>query len=516
MFVLRIKQIETALAAGRLDEACQLLAEPDMRAHRRGQALVTDVSRHLQQRAAQHLEAQQYEAALQDCYRALALAGNQPELEQLRARAAAALAQYQQQQAQQEELLRAAQQRLAQGELSAGQQLCGQLPEDAARRAALSAQIERQREQAAAALERARAAWSRQAVHEAVQALRQAEQLAPHQPDLLPLKGQILEQLSGQARTALEQGLLPRGESLLALASTVDPRALQVVETSGLLQRSQQAACEIERGEFAAAWETLRVLGQLLPTAAWIQEALSWADQAQQARQALRGSPLFTLRHPAAAMRAAVAATGALPHPRPAGPTAAAAIPSRFLVQVDGAGRYLTLRQPSVRLGSQRELSPVDVDWSGGDPLPPLVVERSEDDYFLRSAVPVQVNGRAVQSALLADGDRLLVGSRGAIKFLLPCAASRSAVLQFSGLRLHPPDARGVILMDDAIVIAPTAQAHIRVRELQQGFVLFHRQGQLYLRHLQASGQHEAPREVPLTQPVSLGAATLVVMPAED
>ena len=70
MFVLRIKQIETALAAGRLDEACQLLAEPDVRAHRRGQALVTDVSQQLQQRAAQHLQAQQYEAALQDCYRA--------------------------------------------------------------------------------------------------------------------------------------------------------------------------------------------------------------------------------------------------------------------------------------------------------------------------------------------------------------------------------------------------------------------------------------------------------------
>ncbi len=442
VFALRIKQVETALAAGRLEEACQLLAQPDLRAHRRGQALVTDITRRLQERIEQHLQAAQYEAALQDCHRALALAGNQPELEQLRSRAAAALAEHQQQRSQEQELLQAARQRLAQGELSLGQQLCGQLPATAAR-AELSAQIQRQREAAQAAL------------------LRAGGLVATGRTRSRSGAASSRATGASPARTAAAQGTDSRAPQRAGPNGTRTraAAACRVVARAGPrrgstpaagrgdrrpVARSQQASLQIERGEFAAAWETLRVLDQLLPGATWIQGALDWAHRAQEAQQALRGSPLFTLRHPTTALAAGAAPTGVF---RDLGPSRSAAamagtIPTRFLLQVDGAGRFLTLCQSSVRLGSQRELSPVDVDWSGGDPLPPLVVERTEDDYFLRSAVPVQVNGRAVQSALLADGDRLLVGSRGAIKFLLPCAASRSAVLQFSGLRLHPPDAR--------------------------------------------------------------------------
>jgi hypothetical protein len=174
------------------------------------------------------------------------------------------------------------------------------------------------------------------------------------------------------------------------------------------------------------------------------------------------------------------------------------------------------LRTPAVRLGSQRDATPVDIDCSGVELGQPLVLERMEDDYFLRSAQPVRVNGKQVTSTLLADGDRLLVGARGAIKFLMPCAASHSAVLQFSGIRLHPPDVRGVILMDEAIVIAPTHQAHIRMRELHRGFVLFHRQERLWIRHLDGSDGQEPAREVRLGEPVSLGSAALVVIPAVD
>jgi hypothetical protein len=82
-------------------------------------------------------------------------------------------------------------------------------------------------------------------------------------------------------------------------------------------------------------------------------------------------------------------------------------------------------------------------------------------------------------------------------------------------MRLHPPDARGVILMDEAIVIAPTSQAHIQLRELQRGFVFFLRQERLYVRDLR-SGGGKAAREVQISQPLSLGSANLVVLPAED
>lgn len=519
MFSLKIKQAETALSEGRLDEAYQLLSDPDVRSHRRGQALITQVTDRLHHRIEQHLQQSQFEAALQDCHRALALAGNLPELEQLRATAADQLQREQRQQAQERELLLAARRCVAEGEFSLGQELCGRLPEEAPQRAELSARIHQQRQAVESALARAQQAWHRQAMHETVAALRELHRLAPQHQALHGLRTDVLNSLCAEARQAIQQGQCSRADALLQLAVSLDQEDLQVTDTVALLRRGQRAAQQIEASDFGAAWESLRVLGQLLPGSVWIEDALHWAQQAQEARQALRGCPLFALSGrpnstPMEQQKREVCSVRSLAGYSLGAPNTIA--PARFLLQVDGAGRFLVHRPSAIRLGSPRDASPVDIDWSGTELEQPLVLERMEEDYFLRSAQPVRVNGKQVTSALLKDGDRLFIGSRGAMKFVLPCAASHSAVLQFSGIRLHPPDARGVILMDEAIVIAPTQQAHIRVRDLPRGFVLFHRQERLWIRHLDGSDGQESPREVRLGDPVALGSASLVVIPAAD
>jgi hypothetical protein len=519
VFSLKIKQAETALGEGRLDEACQLLSDPQLRSHRRGQALITQVTHRLRHRIEEHLQQSQFEAALQDCHRALALAGNLPELEQLRASAAEELQREQRQQAQERELLLAARQCVAEGEFSRGRELCGRLPERIPQRAELSARIHQQRQTVESALTRAQQAWQRKAIHETVAALREVQKLAPQNHALPVLKTEVLDRLCTDAHRAIEQGHLSRADALLQLASSLDAEDLQVTDELALLRRGQRAAEQIEANDFGAAWETLRVLAQLVPGSSWIEETLRWAQQAQEARQALRGCPLFALSHGPdfsltekrnREVHPVRSALGFLPG------TPDAAVPARFLLQVDGAGRFLVHRPPAVRLGSHRDADPVDIDWSGTELEYPLILERMEEDYFMRSKQPVRVNGKPVTSALLTDGDRLFIGSRGAIKFVVPCAASHSAVLQFSGIRLHPSDARGVILMDEAIVIAPTHHAHVRVRELQRGFVLFHRQERLWIRHLDGSDGQESPRAVRLGDPVSLGSASLVVIPAAD
>ncbi len=515
MLALKIKQTEIALADGRLDEACELLTQSDVRTHRRGQSLIMEATKRLRQRMDAHLQQQQFEAALRDCQRALSLAGNQPDLEQFRQQAAAQLAEQQQQQAQERELLQVARQRLSEGELTLGQQLCAELPESTPQRAELSAEIQHRRQAADVAVSRAEEAWQRKAFHEAVEALRQAQQLAPHHGSLPLLRTKILQSLCDEAQSALVQGQLPYAETIAALAGSIDPQAMEVRETVMWLQHCQRAAQQIGAGDFAAAWETLQVLSKLLPAADWIPPMLDWARQARDSHQALRGSPLFALRE-SPFCKVTENADRPFRAAHAGHPAVAALLPDRFLLQIDGAGRYLVLCSPTIRLGSAGAPARTDVDWSGTSLSDGLEIERMEGDYFLRSSQPVRINGKPVTSALLAHEDRLLIGARGAVKFLLPCAASRSAMLQFSGLRLHPPDLRGVILMDEAIVIAPNHQAHVRLRELQQGYVFFHRQQQLFLRPMSSPEGQASLREIRIAHPVSLGSAQLVVLPVTD
>src|SRR2546421_7037148 len=94
MLILRIRQGEVALADGRLDEAYQIATRPDVRSHRRGQNLIGDLARALVKRGQEHLEAQRIALTLADCEKASHIAGNLPEVAELR-EAAANLAQQQ-------------------------------------------------------------------------------------------------------------------------------------------------------------------------------------------------------------------------------------------------------------------------------------------------------------------------------------------------------------------------------------------------------------------------------------
>ena len=57
MGILRLKQTEAALADGRLDEACELLADQELRSHSRGQELLGRLVRALAARGVEHLSA---------------------------------------------------------------------------------------------------------------------------------------------------------------------------------------------------------------------------------------------------------------------------------------------------------------------------------------------------------------------------------------------------------------------------------------------------------------------------
>jgi hypothetical protein len=84
VLILRLKQAETAVADGRLDEAFEIVRSEQIRQHRRGQKLIGRLARSFVERGQENLEAERIQSALNDCNKAEKLAGNIDEVAKLR------------------------------------------------------------------------------------------------------------------------------------------------------------------------------------------------------------------------------------------------------------------------------------------------------------------------------------------------------------------------------------------------------------------------------------------------
>ena len=123
MLILRVKQAETALKDGRLDEAYELARMEDFRTHRDGQNLISRLVRSLITRGREHLAAGRLSQALADCEKAERLGGNLPEAAALRTAVTDAIANRQQVERRQAGLVATARQHIRDGWLSLGQQV---------------------------------------------------------------------------------------------------------------------------------------------------------------------------------------------------------------------------------------------------------------------------------------------------------------------------------------------------------------------------------------------------------
>ena len=155
-------------------------------------------------------------------------------------------------------------------------------------------------------------------------------------------------------------------------------------------------------------------------------------------------------------------------------------MPERFLLQVDGVGCFLVVRNSAVTIGSVSSSRQCDVGLIAQANLPVAMIERLDDDYFVRSDGSVRVNDKSATSRLLMHGDRIELSPRCTMKYHLPNAASTSAMLDLTGAKLPRADVRKVILLDSTIIVGPGSAAHVRADELAKPMVLHLRNGQLH------------------------------------
>jgi len=488
VLILKIKQAETALDDGRLDEAFELLGDQELRNHRRGQRLLGRLARALARRGREHLEAQRLQQALADCNKAEELAGKVTEVAELRSAITEAIQNQHHTQQQQAKAIARAREHFDNGRLSIAENLLKDdtfdnnramplLQEAAARRAAVGSVI--------VLAEKAikQGDWNR-----AVDELLKAKQWHSTSKELTDLINQVSTMLTEKVQAALQSGRLDRAAIILEQLELLAGQTMIVQELRQIVKQCRAAFEYLKRRQSREVTDILRRLVVFVPGAKWISEALKNSAQAEENLQALLSSPLGLL--------------GSIEQPRaddgekeseppiaiPSSNRRAVAIsrakniPSKFLIQVDGVGSFPVFCEPVVTVGPISSAHKCDLALIAEPNVPVLSIERSDEDYFIRSQQTIKVNDKPLTEKLLADDDRISLSDRCRLRFRRPNAASTSAVLLLSAARTCRADVRQTILLDREIIIGPGPTSHIRIDQLGEKLILFVNDGRLFCR----------------------------------
>jgi hypothetical protein len=338
--------------------------------------------------------------------------------------------------------------------------------------------------------------------------------------ELTTLVSEATDRALGQVDREIDRGRCDLAAGLLAELERLGQRSLEVQDRRRFLEDCRRAADCIDRGVPRQAVEILRRLSGQRPSATWLTQGCEQAAAAADQLEQLRGGPLGGLLPVASPVRAGddvmpAGAPAPVNQPAPMAPDAGPRLPRQFMIRVDGVGSYFVLRDRRVTIGPAGSSRHPDVGLLADANVPTAAVERSDEDYFLSCDAPIAVNDVPVHRKLLASGDKIALSSRCRLKFVVPNAASTSAVLNLSGTRLPRGDARRVILLDRAVIIGPGPSAHIRADQLAAPTVLHVRDDRLFVRsdeevnvNDRAADRHQG---IPLGANVRVGTLSFVV-----
>ncbi len=518
MRMVQIKQAEVALSAGRLEEARDLICSEEIRSHRRGQALLDRLIEAYMARCEEHLHAGRGKEALEDCTQAELLAGASPRVSDLRRRVQRHLVHSQDGRVHLARVLAQARDHIAQGRLTLAEGLLSGSsgPSDPAI-AELEQRLAASRAAAGSHLEAFRDRLERDDLLGAARALSKAEAICRSWAKVQEAKADFLARVQDLSQKALAAGRLDRAALLLEAAKGLCPDASCLDEVFRILDHCRRAHRWLERGEHQRAAESLQLVRTLLGRTNWLEEALTQAQRAAKACQALRTGPLALLdetRDPPGDPLRAAPAQGA---PRPAAHPAEPARLERFCLQVDGGGCYLVLRGDQVRLGPVGSDTRPDVGLMLGAHVADVTLCRSEGDYVLRCDQPVRINGRGLKEAALCDGDKIELSPRCRLRFRQPNAASGTAVLEADNVRLAQQGATAAILMDRELVLGPGAKSHIKTALLESRAVITAGQEGLHCRcelEMTEAATQQPTDAIRPDRPVRIGPVGLVMTKA--
>lgn len=476
MLIVRLKQCECAIDDNRLDAAYELLRADDLRGDRRGQALVGRLAREFVARARNHLDEQRLGEASGDCEKAMALAGNLPEVSSLRLAISEAASARQNLDRARGQLLSAARKHLDAGQLTIGGGLLSAAETADARAEALKQELADRRATLQSVLTKASAAFDAGNWENAIEHLAALGSQYHADAQVHQLVRKITDQVTNEIQRAIESGRLDRAASLL---SRVDRLAHHVVDLDHVRVTLNQCRLAFEMASSIDAQKSLETLRRLLtlwPKARWMESAVDHFEKLSNALEQLRSGPLGL-----ATMGPSIADLNETKAPAPtlgaaAGNGAAAQkaprTSSNLFLHADGIGGFQVVSGSAISIGASGASTHPDIALLAGSGMPSITLSRSDGDYFLRSRDPVLINDKPSTGKLLVNGDKIALGPRCRLTFRRPAPASGTAILDLAGARLARGDIRQVILLDREIVMGPGPTAHVRCDELSAPVVL--------------------------------------------
>lgn len=497
MLNLSLKQAETAFAKGRLDEAFSLVREESARNTRQAQLLVARLVDGLVVRGQEHLDAGRLSSAASDAAKAVELGGQQAAVADLFEAVHQAKDSFRKQQQHEQGMLREARRQIDRGGASVGKKILDRAGQDRSDVQQLTQQLDVQRELNDSALRRARAAIDDGQYGKGLELLARLRSQQPDHPEVGKEIERAMSALNQNLRSDLRTGRLDRVLAWSVPIESVASESAEARELTDVMKRLRNARSSLQRSAFEAAERELGLLGQLIPDADWIDELRSTLREVVSGVASLQSGPLGLIdirgdeNRPPNELQATVYRASE-EHVPVAELISGPPLPSRLLLQVDGVGSVLFLRSDAIRIGAATRSESIEIPLMTDGMNGSAEIRRDGEDYFLNSAVPVDVNGRQVTSRLLANGDVISLGRRGRVRFSKPIAASATAILELTGAPMQRMDVRRIVLFADSLIFGRESGSHVPVRDADGRYVVYQTgPNALAIRGLQSGGRRQ-------------------------
>jgi len=485
VLILRLKQAETAMADDRLDEAFDIVQSEQVRQHRRGQKLIGRLAEAYVRRGQGNLESERVQLALLDCNKAEKLAGNTAEVARLRSEICSEMEQRRLRNQHRSLKVAQAREQIDNGWLSAGEQILKDADVDEGHGNIVKEHAAVARLAIDEAVAKANQALSRNDLCGAIDVFLKAG-VAGNQNDKVTELGAKLKALAvGRIRENISDGRIDIAQSVLQMISPLANGSTEIAELGLALNQCRQAAGHVAAGQPRLAVPLLRKVKLICPAANWLKAVTEQSRQAADLLDELAAGPLgLDIAGDDESSPCDLGGAGgrtsrdSVQSPKMGGDRSpmeqlGSVIPPRFVLEIDGVGGFLVVRDQRVTVGPVSSSEHPTVGLIADPNMPVASIERVDEDYFLRSSKPVQVNSAVTTEKLLVDEDKIALSPRCRMKFNTPNPASTTATLSLSSARLGRGDIRRVILMDRDIVIGPTMGSHVQAKALHDTVTLF-------------------------------------------
>ncbi len=491
VLILRLKQAASAIADGRLDEAFDLVQSKDIREHRRGQKLIGRLAVAFAKRGQENLQAERIQLALADCNKAEKLAGNTADVAKLRSAICSEMEQRRLRGRHRSFKVAQARQHIQDGWISAGEEILKDVGDEDGQAGIVLQQAAIERLHTSEAVTKAQKALLRNDLDTAIDFVLKTGAVGSQNEQVVELISKLRLLAARQIKENFDSGRLDLANSVWQRVSPIADGCSEISELGTALSQCSKAAEYVAAGRPREAVNLLRKVKLTCPSAQWLDTVTNQSRQAAELLDELAVSPLGldiarrqdmedrTQQTDKETRSLSVGQPQAIPGDRSSDNRAGSSLPSKFVLQIDGVGSFYVLRDASITVGPISSSARPTVGLMVDPNLPAITIERSEDDYFIRSSSPVRVNDVTTTNKLLVDSDRINLSPRCGMKFNIPNPASTTATLSLPSARLGRADIRRIILMDRDILIGSTEGSHIPAESLDETVALFTQNGRL-------------------------------------